>query len=449
MYMRVCTCAYTSVCTVYVHVHIKNVFCEVSLNLLLAGVKPGGTKVKQGVLKPPATQQDMQRLVQEVREAGGGRKEEEEEEEERRLVGEEEEEEKGKEGEEGESGDSSDTFSKLEGALDSAASLVAKETEAEDSGGREEGGGTDGAVPTGSDGLKGGRGRSGSSRLRLVLRPLPEADCEGGAGAGGSPSDQSSDDVSTQHHDRRDQARDCLLMEQPICKMPVLFGNYSVLPSGFCPAANKDCLGAEHPLMKDGKSSNLKKSESVANTAASEELYSKVAESLNCALGDGDQDSCLRAYQESLGKRGTGEGEKQETEEGGGEEEERKAKTGKKRKERGAKQTRELQRDETASLKDVDASADGREGKVTFYKPDESEYSPAYQAMEFLPYNPLPAQLEETIFPDRARPLATFDDPYWPSKADCLRLVDSLRGTASALASFTGTFLSPEARGVE
>ena len=47
--------------------------------------------------------------------------------------------------------------------------------------------------------------------------------------------------------------------------------------------------------MKDGKSSNLKKSESVANTAASEELYSKVAESLNCALGDGDQDSLILA----------------------------------------------------------------------------------------------------------------------------------------------------------
>ena len=81
------------------------------------------------------------------------------------------------------------------------------------------------------------------------------------------------------------------------------------------------------------------------------------------------------------------------------------------------------------------------------FKSKVSEYSSVYQALEFLPYNPLPIEMEELIFPERSRPLAIFDDPYWPNKASCIKLVESLKGT-SALSTFTGTYLSPEAKGV-
>ena len=79
---------------------------------------------------------------------------------------------------------------------------------------------------------------------------------------------------------------------------------------------------------------------------------------------------------------------------------------------------------------------------------DIAEYPATYRSLKFLPYNPLPVQLEEVVFPDRSHPLALYDDPYWPSKAECLDLVSALRWTGM-VPGFTGTFLTPEARGAE
>ena len=79
---------------------------------------------------------------------------------------------------------------------------------------------------------------------------------------------------------------------------------------------------------------------------------------------------------------------------------------------------------------------------------DIAEYPSSYRSLEFLPYNPLPVQLEEVVFPDRSHPLASFDDPYWPSKGECLDLVSALRVTG-VVSGFTGTFLNPEARGAK
>ena len=64
--------------------------------------------------------------------------------------------------------------------------------------------------------------------------------------------------------------------------------------------------------------------------------------------------------------------------------------------------------------------------------------------MEFLPYHSLPSSLEEVIFPNQGTTLADYDDPYWPTKLHCLQLVES----SGNLPKFTGTFLTPEARGV-
>lgn len=75
-------------------------------------------------------------------------------------------------------------------------------------------------------------------------------------------------------------------------------------------------------------------------------------------------------------------------------------------------------------------------------------YPLAYHSLAFLPYNPLPEQLEKVIFPSRTNPLAAFDDPYWPAKGPCLALVQEVRANPH-IASFPGTFLPPAARGAE
>ena len=74
------------------------------------------------------------------------------------------------------------------------------------------------------------------------------------------------------------------------------------------------------------------------------------------------------------------------------------------------------------------------------------EYPLDYHNLEFLPYNPLPDQLESVIFPKRHSPLPLYHDPYWPRKKECLDLVKDLKGNPQ-LVSYTGTFITPEARG--
>lgn len=76
------------------------------------------------------------------------------------------------------------------------------------------------------------------------------------------------------------------------------------------------------------------------------------------------------------------------------------------------------------------------------------DYPRAYHSLEFFPYNPLPDQLEKVIFPHRSKPLADYDDPYWPTKMVCLQLVQEVRQNPQ-LANFPGTFLPPAARGAE
>lgn len=74
-----------------------------------------------------------------------------------------------------------------------------------------------------------------------------------------------------------------------------------------------------------------------------------------------------------------------------------------------------------------------------------SRYTEAYRQMEFLPYSSLPPSLEEEIFPNKIS-TADYNDPYWPTKVMCLELVEGLDDN---LPRFTGTFLTPESRGVK
>ncbi len=80
--------------------------------------------------------------------------------------------------------------------------------------------------------------------------------------------------------------------------------------------------------------------------------------------------------------------------------------------------------------------------------PPKKEYPRDYHSLEFPPYNPLPDKLEAVIFPkEPGEPLPLYHDPYWPRKKACLELVNQLKLNPH-LIGFTGTFITPEARGV-
>ena len=196
----------------------------------------------------------------------------------------------------------------------------------------------------------------------------------------------------------------------------------------------------------------------------SEEMYSRLtdslADSLDCVLGEGGREACRRENQEVQKKRRSGSEKKEEGEEERQEKEEKEGGSGKKFD--GGKRVKlesKINSSETAS----DAKVDPKSGTHSTQKQkkkhsspssspspssDTTSYSSAYLAFEFMPLNTLPEELETIIFPRHTHPLMMFDDPYWPSKAECLRVVEKVRGKeGSALASFTGTFLSPEAHG--
>lgn len=74
----------------------------------------------------------------------------------------------------------------------------------------------------------------------------------------------------------------------------------------------------------------------------------------------------------------------------------------------------------------------------------QSKYTDTYWHMEFPPYTVLGPSLEELVFPKKLNPPAEYDDPFWPTKIQCLELVES----TDSLPRFTGTFLTPEARDI-
>lgn len=102
--------------------------------------------------------------------------------------------------------------------------------------------------------------------------------------------------------------------------------------------------------------------------------------------------------------------------------------------------------DEMAMFEHIEVDLSPLESKDPKQRPHK-EYPLDYHSLEFLPYNPLPDQLEATIFPKCRTPLPLYNDPYWPRKRECLELVNELKMNPK-LASFTGSFITPEARGV-
>ena len=80
--------------------------------------------------------------------------------------------------------------------------------------------------------------------------------------------------------------------------------------------------------------------------------------------------------------------------------------------------------------------------------PPPREYPQMYYNLEFLPYNPIPERLDAMLLPFKENPLPLYDDPYWPTKRECLNLLGEIRAKPNYV-TFTGTFITPEARGAE
>ena len=276
------------------------------------------------------------------------------------------------------------------------------------------------------------RGKSGS-RLRLVLRPLSDEECSDcdlpllKEDSHPSPSAGATKVQSC-------SGLDCWKIEQPVCRLPSPFLNYSQYPSGYCAETLEDCaeiekmgkLGFNYCEVK-GQTTKMRFADDKGDSPA-------LSASLNCALVNG-QTECLRALQEQL-RRVEERRKKQKNDVLMRDKEEKKERSSLK-----------IEIDDSSS-NSPDPPSDSRP-TVEFVASKDSKYSSAYRVLEFLPYNPLPTEVEHLIFPERSRPLAIYDDPYWPNKANCIKLVESLAGSKSGLSSFTGTYLSPEARGVE
>lgn len=315
------------------------------------------------------------------------------------------------------------------------------------------------------------RGKSGS-RLRLVLRPLSKdecSDCDLSASVKGSPPvAQSSDSVAS---------RSCIgsKIGPPVCRLPSPFLNYSRYPSGYCAETREVCAKLER-LGRPGANYCEVKGGTTRVTYTRENLPTKGSTSLDCALDVYGQSDCLRTLQEQLRK--VEQRRREQKEVVLRREQERremrlsekvkkadsvsdkpstntveKAATDNIAKLKGGEYSPEYQSLEFEKADSVPEKQSTKKAatnkNVGLSKSKGSEYSPEYHSLEFLPYNPLPTEMEDLIFPERSRPLAIFDDPYWPSKANCIKLVESLKGTSKTLSSFTGTYLSPEARGVE
>ena len=293
----------------------------------------------------------------------------------------------------------------------------------------------------------------GGSKLRLVLRPLPDDECCkcGSNVAGGGPPQVAPISASSAVHSCT--GWDCWQIDQPVCRLPSLFLNYSRYPSGYCAETRGDCAEIEK-MGKPGTSYCEVKGQTTRATFSSgnSDTFPKVSTALNCAVAENGQSDCLLALQQQLRQAEQRRIEqrekvmKREIEKREGRVSGTKLKVEKEVPVSKLKVEKEepVSENPTPNIPVDKQPTDKNLGKL---KSKKSEYSAVYQALEFLPYNPLPTHMEELIFPEHSRPLAIFDDPYWPNKASCIKLVESLKGT-SALSTFTGTYLSPEAKGV-
>ena len=262
-----------------------------------------------------------------------------------------------------------------------------------------------------------------SPRVRLVLRPLFEGECESGYSSESSPA-QSLDRVGPVTTEAGH-----FETEQPVCEFFTPFAVHRPTSSGFCPASNEI-----NPSRKDDRKT---KKDEESQRAGYKNGDKKATESIpdSSAREESRKEKRQELHNEEF-KEGTYSEKKKEAD---------RSKNGEKRDAQQNRPRNNSNREPPENANKVAATSD-KNTLLTFYSP---HYSALYQALEFLPYSTLPAKLEDVIFPDKSQPLSIFDDPYWPNKASCVRLVESLRETASALSTFSGTYVGPDSKGTD
>ena len=278
----------------------------------------------------------------------------------------------------------------------------------------------------------------GNPKLRLVLRPLCEDECS---------------KCAHDHSERpgfipNSRSLDSFSMGQPVCRLPSPFLNYSLLSSGYCADTVEDCTEIERRGMNFCE---VKGQSTVLSYTKEGEVSMETMPSLGCSVDDTThQSDCLKKLQEELRMA-----EQRRTEQ--------REKMMMREKERKGTQ-KILPKTENPEKPVSDAPSSGgtdnptsevegdpshKADKSSTAKTKESIFSKMFHTLEFLPYNPLPIDLDELIFPEKSRPLQIFDDPYWPNKASCIRLVETLGAASSSFSSYTGTYLSPNAKGAK
>ena len=279
----------------------------------------------------------------------------------------------------------------------------------------------------------------GNSKLRLVLRPLCEDEC---SKCGYDHSERPRFAPNLRSPDR-------FSMEQPVCRLPSPFLNYSLLPSGYCAETWSDCAEIEKRGKPGMNFCEVKGQSTVLSYTREGVVATGTRSSLSCPVDDAThQSDCLKKLREEL--RLAEERRLMQQEKMMQRERERREshKTSPKPEKQEKPVSERLGESKTASPK-VQPNANTADQNIASSKPKESKFSKIFKTLEFLPYNPLPLDLDELIFPQRSRPLQIFDDPYWPSKASCIRLVETLGTASSSFSSYTGTYLSPNAKGAK
>ena len=279
----------------------------------------------------------------------------------------------------------------------------------------------------------------GDSKLKLILRPLCEGEC------------------SKCHYDHPGRPRfvsrnsDHFRMRHPVSRLPSPFLNYSQLPSGYCADTWSACEEIERRAKPGLVFCEVKGQSTILSyTREGSDITMATRSSLSCPVDDGGNGGdCLKLLQEELkmaDQRRIDQRERVMKRE----KERREAKT---TPQKPGKQEKPVSTDNTANREPTPTKTATSEKNIVgknVRAAKDGEYSLVFRNLEFLPYNSFPADIEEVMFPERSRPLQIFDDPFWPDKANCMRLVESLgSASTSALATYTGTYLSPNAKGAE
>jgi tetratricopeptide (TPR) repeat protein len=279
----------------------------------------------------------------------------------------------------------------------------------------------------------------GNSKLRLVLRPL----CEEGCSKCGY------DHLERPGFIPNSRSLDRFSMEQPVCRLPSPFLNYSILPSGYCAETLRDCAEIERRGRLGMNFCEVKGQSTIFSYTREGVVAMGTRSSLSCPVDDVTHHSdCLKKLQEELRlaeERRSAQREKMMKRE----KERRSFQKASPKAEKPEKPVPEPSSESPNPTPKVQTNpknnVDNNAGSTT--KAKESVFSKIFQSLEFLPYNPLPIDLDELIFPEKSRPLQIFDDPYWPSKSSCIRLVETLGTASTSFSSYTGTYLSPNAKG--